>query len=258
MNTQTPITDRKIRLALVGCGRIANNHFGSIEGHAEQVELVDVCDVDASALAAAVARTGAKGHAHLKDMLAQTTADLVILTTPSGLHPDQAVAVARAGKHVMTEKPMATRWQDGLRMVRACDETGMRLFVVKQNRRNATLQLLKQAVDQGRFGRIYNVAMNVFWTRPQDYYDQGNGWRGTWEFDGGAFMNQASHYIDLLNWIVGPVESVMAYTATQARHIEAEDSGVAVIEDPPLARARLEPVSGPLIRARRTGQGRQS
>jgi UDP-N-acetyl-2-amino-2-deoxyglucuronate dehydrogenase len=163
-------------------------------------------------------------------MLASSTADLVILTTPSGLHPDQAVAVARADKHVMTEKPMATRWQDGLRMVRACDEAGVRLFVVKQNRRNATLQLLKQAVDQGRFGRIYNVAMNVFWTRPQDYYDQGNGWRGTWELDGGAFMNQASHYIDLLNWIVGPVESVMAYTATQARHIEAEDSGVAAIQ----------------------------
>jgi UDP-N-acetyl-2-amino-2-deoxyglucuronate dehydrogenase len=105
----------------------------------------------------------------------------------------------------------------------------VRLFVVKQNRRNATLQLLKQAVDQGRFGRIYNVALNVFWTRPQDYYDQGNGWRGTWEYDGGAFMNQASHYIDLLDWIIGPVESVMAYTATQARNIEAEDSGVAAI-----------------------------
>jgi UDP-N-acetyl-2-amino-2-deoxyglucuronate dehydrogenase len=163
-------------------------------------------------------------------MLKGTTADLVVLTTPSGLHPQQAVDVAKAGKHVMTEKPMATRWQDGLRMVKACDDAGVRLFVVKQNRRNATLQLLKQAVEQGRFGRIYNVAMNVFWTRPQDYYDQGNGWRGTWEFDGGAFMNQASHYIDLLNWIVGPVESVMAYTATQARNIEAEDSGVAAIK----------------------------
>ena len=137
---------------------------------------------------------------------------------------------AKAGKHVMTEKPMATRWQDGLRMVKACDDAGVRMFVVKQNRRNATLQLLKQAVEQGRFGRIYNVALNVFWTRPQDYYDQGNGWRGTWEFDGGAFMNQASHYIDLLDWVIGPVESVMSYTATQARNIEAEDSGVAVIK----------------------------
>jgi UDP-N-acetyl-2-amino-2-deoxyglucuronate dehydrogenase len=230
MQIYTPITGRKLRLALVGCGRIAANHFGAMEGHADNIELVDVCDIDPAALKAAVERTGAKGHSQLADMLKTTTADLVVLTTPSGLHPQQAVDVAKAGKHVMTEKPMATRWQDGLRMVKACDDAGVRLFVVKQNRRNATLQLLKQAVEQGRFGRIYNVAMNVFWTRPQDYYDQGNGWRGTWEFDGGAFMNQASHYIDLLNWIVGPVESVMAYTATQARSIEAEDSGVAAIK----------------------------
>ena len=230
MQNYTPITDRKLRIALVGCGRIAANHFGAMEGHAGNIELVDVCDIDPAALKAAVERTGAKSHTSLTNMLKATAADLVVLTTPSGLHPQQAIDVAKAGKHVMTEKPMATRWQDGLRMVKACDDAGVRLFVVKQNRRNATLQLLKQAVDHGRFGRIYNVAMNVFWTRPQDYYDQGNGWRGTWEFDGGAFMNQASHYIDLLDWIVGPVESVMAYTATQARNIEAEDSGVAAIQ----------------------------
>ena len=230
MQTYTPIKGRKLRLALVGCGRIAANHFGAMEGHADNIELVDVCDIDPAALKVAAERTGAKGHSQLAGMLKATTADLVVLTTPSGLHPQQAVDVAKAGKHVMTEKPMATRWQDGLRMVKACDDAGVRLLVVKQNRRNATLQLLKQAVEHGRFGRIYNVAMNVFWTRPQDYYDQGNGWRGTWEFDGGAFMNQASHYIDLLNWIVGPVESVMAYTATQARNIEAEDSGVAAIK----------------------------
>jgi len=99
---------------------------------------------------------------------------------------------------------------------------------VKQNRRNATLQLLKQAVEQKRFGRIYSVALNVFWTRPQEYYDSAK-WRGTWEFDGGAFMNQASHYIDLLDWLIGPVDSVMAYTGTLARDIEVEDSGVAAI-----------------------------
>lgn len=224
------ITNRKIRLALVGCGRIASNHFGAIQGHSDHLELTDVCDIEPTALQAAIARTGAVGHTRFSDMLKHTEADLVVLTTPSGLHPQQTVDVAHAGRHVMTEKPMATRWQDGLRMVRACDKANVRLFVVKQNRRNATLQLLKQAVEQGRFGRIYNVALNVFWTRPQDYYDQGNGWRGTWEFDGGALMNQASHYIDLLDWIVGPVESVMAYTATQARNIEAEDSGVAAIK----------------------------
>lgn len=123
---------------------------------------------------------------------------------------------------------MATRWQDGLNMVGACDRAGVHLFVVKQNRRNATLQLLKQAIEQKRFGRIYAVAVNVFWTRPQEYYDSAK-WRGTWEFDGGAFMNQASHYIDLLDWLIGPVESVMAFTGTLARAIEVEDSGVAAL-----------------------------
>src|SRR3954471_2706291 len=129
----------------------------------------------------------------------------------------------------MKEKPMATRWQDGKAMVHACDEAGVRLFVVKQNRRNRTLQLLKKAMDLGRFGRIYTIAVNVFWTRPQEYYDSA-AWRGTWEFDGGAFMNQASHYIDLLDWIGGPVESVMAYTGTLARDIEVEDTGVAALK----------------------------
>ena len=114
-------------------------------------------------------------------------------------------------------------------MVRACDEAGVRLFVVKQNRRNATLQLLKSAIDSGRFGRIYLVNINVFWTRPPEYYTSAK-WRGTWEFDGGAFMNQASHYVDLLDWLIGPVESVMAYTGTLARNIEVEDTGVAALK----------------------------
>jgi UDP-N-acetyl-2-amino-2-deoxyglucuronate dehydrogenase len=165
----------------------------------------------------------------MAEMLAKERLDLVALCTPSGMHPHQAILAAQHGVHVLTEKPMGTRLADGVAMVKACEQAGVNLFVVKQNRRNATLQLLKKAVEQGRFGRIYNVALNVFWMRPQDYYNQGNGWRGTWEFDGGAFMNQASHYIDLLDWIIGPVESVMAYTGTQARDIEAEDSGVAAI-----------------------------
>ena len=180
-------------------------------------------------LATAVAKTKAQGHADLGSLLESTKADCVILTSPSGLHPSQAIQTARAGLHVMTEKPMATRWHDGLAMVRACDEAGVRLFVVKQNRRNPTLQLLKQAVDQGRFGRIFMVSVNVFWARPQSYYDSAD-WRGTWEFDGGAFMNQASHYVDLLDWIAGPVESVMAYTGTLARNIEVEDTGVAALK----------------------------
>ena len=228
MHRYTPITGRTIRFALVGCGRIAQNHFAAIQTHASRCELVDVCDIDPVALAAAVEKTGARGHNSLSGLLEHTTADCVILTTPSGLHPAQAIEVAAAGRHVITEKPMATRWKEGRAMVEACDKAGVRLFVVKQNRRNDTLQLLKRAVEQKRFGSIYSVAVNVFWTRPQAYYDSAK-WRGTWEFDGGAFMNQASHYIDLLDWLIGPVESVMAYTGTLARQIEVEDSGVAAI-----------------------------
>lgn len=219
---------RKIRFALVGCGRISANHFGAMEAHGERCELVDVCDTDSNALAEAVKKTGARGHASLTGLLKTTTADCIILTTPSGMHPAQTIQIADSGRHVMTEKPMATRWSDGLAMVEACDRAGVHLFVVKQNRLNSTLQLLKKVIEQKRFGKIYSVSVNVFWTRPQDYYDQAK-WRGTWEFDGGAFMNQASHYIDLLDWLIGPVESVMAYTGTLARDIEVEDSGVAAL-----------------------------
>jgi len=224
-----PVTGRKVRFAVLGCGRIAGNHFDAIAQHAERCELVGVCDSDPAALAAATARTGAPGFATLAAMLAGSQADCVVIATPSGLHSGQAQEVAAAGLDVMTEKPMATRWADGLAMVKACDDAGVRLFVVKQNRRNRTLQLLKQAVQAERFGRIYMVGVNVFWTRPQAYYDSAD-WRGTWEFDGGAFMNQASHYVDLLDWLCGPVESVMAYTGTLARNIEVEDTGVAALK----------------------------
>ena len=218
------VTDRKIRIAIVGCGRISKNHFGSIEKHADNLELVAVCDVDAIVLAEHLDKYKVPGYQHLENLLETEQLDLVALCTPSGIHPDQAAMAARFGVNVMTEKPMATRWQDGQRMVRACDEAGVRLFVVKQNRRNTTLQLLKRAVEEKRFGKIHMVHLNVFWTRPQSYYDQAK-WRGTWEFDGGAFMNQASHYVDLLDWLIGPVDKVQAMMST-TRDIEVEDTGV--------------------------------
>lgn len=222
------ITDRRIRFALVGCGRIAQNHIAAMANFADRVEVTGVCDVDAAALHAAAEKTRARPYVNLGALLAESDADIVALATPSGLHAEQAVQIAESGRHVMTEKPMATRWHDGKRMVQACDAAGVRLFVVKQNRHNATLRLLKRAIDKSRFGRIYMVAVNVFWMRPQSYYDSAR-WRGTWEFDGGAFMNQASHYVDLLDWLIGPVESVQAYTGTLARDIEVEDTGVANI-----------------------------
>jgi UDP-N-acetyl-2-amino-2-deoxyglucuronate dehydrogenase len=223
MSRLHPIRDRRIRFALAGCGRIAGRHFEAIARHRDDAELVAVCDDAPAALAAAVTTTGALGFEHFGELLAECACDTVVLCTPSGLHPQQAIDAARAGRHVVTEKPMATRWKDGLAMVKACDEAGVRLFVVKQNRRNATLQQLKRAIDGGRFGRLYMVTINVFWERPQQYYDSAR-WRGTWEFDGGALMNQASHYVDLLDWLIGPVESVQAYVATLARNIQVEDT----------------------------------
>jgi UDP-N-acetyl-2-amino-2-deoxyglucuronate dehydrogenase len=212
----------------MGCGRIAANHFEALARHSDRATLVAVCDVERAAAAAAARTTGAKPYERYGELLTEAKADVIVLATPSGLHAEQTILAAQAGLHVMTEKPMATRWQDAKRMVAACDSAGVRLFVVKQNRRNATLQLLKRAVDRQRFGRIFMVNINVFWSRPQSYYDSGK-WRGTWEFDGGAFMNQASHYVDLLDWLIGPVESVQAYTATLARNIEVEDTGAMAI-----------------------------
>ena len=225
MNAFPTVRDRKIRVGLVGCGRISKNHFGSFDKHGADIELVAVCDIDAAVLDAHAKSYGVPGFIRMEDMLKSVALDLVVLCTPSGLHPEQAVLASRHKVSVVSEKPMATRWEDGLRMVRACDDAGVRLFVVNQNRRNPTLQLLKRALTERRFGRIHLVQVNVFWTRPQSYYDQGNGWRGTWEFDGGAFMNQASHYVDLLEWLIGPVEKIHAMSST-TRDIEAEDTGV--------------------------------
>ncbi len=217
--------NRKIRFALVGCGRIAANHVEAIAANADSAELIGVADTDPAALQRAIARVGVPGYPSLPALLRDADPDVVVLATPSGLHAAQAIQIAEAGRHVISEKPMATRLEDGRAMVRATDVAGVHLFIVKQNRNNPTMQLLKRAVDAGRFGRIALVTVNVFWNRPQSYYDSAS-WRGTWEFDGGAFMNQASHYVDMLDWLIGPVESVQAYAATLARRIEVEDTGV--------------------------------
>lgn len=231
MNHRAPyqIDSRKIKFALIGCGRISGKHLAAIEEHSGNAELVAVCDIDKNTLDDVTNKTGVAGYPSLEETLEKTDADVFILCTPSGLHPDQAMLIARNGRHVITEKPMATRLKFAKEMVSVCDKEKVHLFVVKQNRLNPTLQLLRNAIIQKRFGRIYMVNVNVFWTRPQEYYDQAK-WRGTWEFDGGAFMNQASHYIDLLDWLIGPIESVHAYTATLERNIEVEDTGVANIK----------------------------
>ena len=219
------IADRPINIGLVGCGRIADNHLQAIIEHHDNLRLTAICEPNVDILNTVCDKYGAELYDNIDDLLRHSNTDLIILCTPSGLHAAQTIKVAQSGRHVLTEKPMATRWQDAVNMVRACDAHRVRLFVIKQNRLNATMQLLKQAIDRGRFGKIYMANVNVFWTRLQEYYDQAR-WRGTWEFDGGAFMNQASHYVDLMHWLLGPIESVQAIMATLARNIQSEDSGV--------------------------------
>lgn len=218
-------SNQKIKIGIVGCGRISQSHFDSINKYKEEIKLAAICDIDDDLLAEHSKKYNVPGYSNIEEMLKNEDINLVSLCTPSGIHPEQTVLAAKNKVHVLTEKPMATRWTDGIRMIKACDEAGVYLFVVKQNRSNPTLKLLKRAVLEKRFGRIHMAHVNVFWTRPQSYYDQGNGWRGTWEFDGGALMNQASHYVDLLDWLIGPVEKVQAMMST-TRDIEVEDSCV--------------------------------
>jgi UDP-N-acetyl-2-amino-2-deoxyglucuronate dehydrogenase len=222
------VAEKTFRIGLVGCGRISRNHFEAID-KIDGLELVAVADTDPERARSAGREWKVPHFTSYEKMLAESNADIVTIATPSGLHPEQGVAAAQAGKHVVMEKPMAISLTGADALVHACDKAGVQLFVVKQNRLNPPVQLLKRAVDRNRFGRIYMASCAVHWARPQEYYDQAP-WRGTWEFDGGAFMNQASHYVDLIQWLMGPVESVMAKTATLARRIETEDSGIAILK----------------------------
>ncbi len=217
-----------IRVAVVGCGRISRNHFDAI-AKIDGLAPAAACDI-------VEARARASGEEHhipwflsYEEMLATAECDAVAICTPSALHPPHGIAAARAGKHVICEKPMAIALAAADDLVDACDVAGVRLLVVKQNRLNPPIQLVKRAIDKGRFGKLYLANTTVHWTRPQEYYDQAP-WRGTWAYDGGAILNQASHYVDLLQWLMGPVESVIGRTATLARRIETEDTGLAILK----------------------------
>jgi UDP-N-acetyl-2-amino-2-deoxyglucuronate dehydrogenase len=173
---------------------------------------------------------GAEWHADFGELLGRSDMDVVVICTPSGLHPDQAVAAARAGKHVITEKPMATTLEGANRMIHACREAGVTLTVIYQYRFNRDALRLKRAVEAGLFGRPVLGNAFVHWHRTQEYYEERGGWRGTWALDGGgALMNQSIHAVDLLQWILGPVESICGYAETLAHDIEAEDTASAAL-----------------------------
>lgn len=220
---------QKIKIALVGCGRISHNHFESLKQLKDEAGLVAVCDVIPERAEQAGKEYQAQVFTDYDQMLAEVDCDLMSIATPSGLHPEMGIKAAQKGFNVMTEKPMAICIDGADSLIKACDQHDVQLFVVKQNRLNTTMQLLKKAIDKGRFGKIYAAHVNVFWQRPQEYYDLAP-WRGTWALDGGAFMNQASHYVDSLYWLIGDVSEVMAFTGTLARSTEAEDTGSAVLK----------------------------
>ncbi|OGV48226.1 MAG: oxidoreductase [Lentisphaerae bacterium GWF2_52_8] len=219
---------KKFNVALVGCGRIASSHFESLKFLSHDCHLTAVCDCVPVRAAEAAEKYGAKAYTDYDKMLKEAEADIVAIATPSGMHPEMGVKAAMAGKHVISEKPMAVSLEGADKLIKACHDAKVSLFVVKQNRLNPTMQLLKRAVMKGRFGNIYAIHVNVFWQRPQSYYDLAP-WRGTKVMDGGAFLNQASHYVDSLHWLGGEIISVSGYLGTLARKIETEDTGSAIL-----------------------------
>lgn len=218
-----------LKVALVGCGRIAKRHselLGSkkIKG----AVLVAVCDVVTDRARQLGEQYSVPYFTDMHKMMSSIDTDLVSVLTESGRHSEHVVALASFGKHILVEKPMALTLHDADAMIRACDEAGIKLFVVKQNRFNVPVVKLRQAIESQRFGKLVLGTVRVRWCRTQKYYDQ-DSWRGTWAFDGGVLTNQASHHIDLLEWMMGDVESVFAMSKTALVDIEAEDTAVVAL-----------------------------
>ena len=242
MNNKLQNEINKIKIAIVGCGRISKKHISAIIREYERSELVAICDNNEDRIydiknfyqneikKNKLFFKNIKKYSSYKELINahlqnKITIDLIVLATPSGLHPMQTILAANSGINVCTEKPMALTLEDAEDMIKKCKKSKVKLFVVKQNRLNPTLQALKKKVCQKKFGNIGIVDVNVFWQRPQSYYDN-DDWRGTIKFDGGALLNQASHYVDLLEWLIGPIEGLFASISTISRKIEVEDTAV--------------------------------
>ena len=216
-----------MNFAIVGCGHIAKKHAEAIE-KIKQAKLVAVCDKVPQAIDEYVQTYGAKPYENLSDMLNDRTIDVVSICTPSGLHASIAVEAAKAGKHVIVEKPIALTLEDADQIINACKENNVKLAVVHPNRFRPVVQELRKLMDEGRFGKLSHANATVRWNRNQAYYDQAP-WRGTKALDGGVLMNQAIHNLDLLIWLMGNVEEVYSMSATRLRHIEAEDVSTGVV-----------------------------
>lgn len=214
----------RFKIGISGAGTIGEIHAGALAG-IENAALVAVAEPREDAGKAFVEKYGGTHYASYPEMLANADIDVVIVATPSGLHPDQVVLAARHRKHVITEKPMAIT-QDGLdRMIKETDHAGVQLAVIFQNRLSGDMVRVKRALEQGVFGKPILANYTMYWHRNQDYYDANGGWRGTWALDGGgALMNQAIHLVDQLQWIMGGVQELKAFTSTLNHTIETEDT----------------------------------
>jgi UDP-N-acetyl-2-amino-2-deoxyglucuronate dehydrogenase len=219
-----------IKFALVGCGRIAKRHsellgFDQIKG----AELTAVCDNIIDKAKKIAKQFDVPAYENMDEMMKSESIDVVVVLTPSGLHAKHVVNLSKYGKHIMVEKPMALTIEDTENMIYACDENNIKLFVIKQNRFNVPVVKLREALESGRFGKLSLGTVRVRWARHQTYYDQ-DSWRGTWAMDGGVLTNQASHHVDMLEWMMGDVESVFAKMTTALADIETEDTAIVTLK----------------------------
>lgn len=215
--------------ALIGCGKISRKHYKVIPSLPDAA-LVYACDsrLDRAGEVAAQVQ-GCTPTDDYDELLADPAVSVVSICTPSGTHASLGLQAARAGKHVIIEKPLALRIDEADRLIETCDRRGVKLFVVQQNRYNRPVQALRRALEKDRLGHVFLGTVRVLWNRSQDYYND-ELWRGTWAQDGGVLTNQASHHIDLLIWMMGEVESVFARGRTVMHNIETEDLGVVLIK----------------------------
>lgn len=219
-----------INFALVGCGRISKRHSELLaENQVSGAQLVAVCDKAFSKAQAIAKKYHVSAYECFHTMMQAEKIDVVVVLTESGAHAQNVIDLACYGAHIMVEKPMALTLDDADAMIEACDRHNVKLFVVKQNRFNLPVVQLRKALEQDRFGKLIMGTVRVRWCRPQAYYDQ-DSWRGTWASDGGVLTNQASHHIDLLEWMMGDVESVFAKSEKALANIEAEDTAVVILK----------------------------
>lgn len=215
---------KPFNVGISGAGVIGRVHAEALKS-IDSVCLVAVAEPRADAGKAFVEEFGGKLYESFVDMLLHDGLDVVIIATPSGIHPDQTVLAAEAGKHIITEKPMAITREGLDRMIEAAEEGEVHLAVIFQNRFSADVLKVRRALEQGVFGTPILANGAMYWHRTQDYYNASGGWRGTWSLDGGgALMNQAIHTVDLLQWLMGGVREVRAHVATLTHAIETEDT----------------------------------